>query len=136
LGCAGVSMPIDKPYDGVNVIPYLSGEKKGSPHENIFWRLQGKKGGRALREGNWKLVKPTEGDVELYDVVADSGETKDVAKANPEVVARLSKILEEKNGKMIDPVFPGSSVKNEDWGPGGINQKDNPKPKAKAKKAI
>jgi hypothetical protein len=26
------------------------------------------------------------------------------------------------------------SVKNEDWGPGGINQKNNPKPKAKAKK--
>ena len=133
LGCAGVPVPTDKPYDSVNLIPFLIGGNKESPHQSIFWRLQGKKGGMALREGKWKLVKPTEGDVELYDVVADIGETKDIAKANPEMVARLSKILEEKNSQMIDPVFLGSSVKNEDWGPGGINQKNNPKPKAKAK---
>ena len=93
--------------------------------------MQGKKGGRALREGKWKLVQPKEGETELYDVVADSGENKDVAKANPEMAARLSKIIEEKNGQMIDPVFPGSSVKSEDWGPGGINQKNISKPKSK-----
>jgi arylsulfatase A-like enzyme len=127
-------MPTDKIYDSVNLIPFLAGESKDAPHKTIFWRLQGKKGGMALREGNWKLVKPTEGDVELYDVVADMGETKDVAKANPEITAQLSKTLEERNKQMINPVFPGSSVKNEDWGPGGINQKNNPKPKAKAKK--
>ena len=28
--------------------------------------------------------------------------------------------------ELIDPVFPGSSIKNEDWGPGGANQKKAP----------
>ena len=29
--------------------------------------------------------------------------------------------------ELIEPVFPGSSAKSEDWGPGGANQKDKPK---------
>jgi hypothetical protein len=33
--------------------------------------------------------------------------------------------------ELIDPVFLGSSAKNEDWGPGGANQKNNPKAKGK-----
>ena len=133
LGCAGLPMPTEKPYDGVNVIPYLTGEKKGTPHETLFWRMQNRKGMAALREGKWKLVRTKEGALELYDLDADLGETKDLAKEKPEILARLSKTLDERNAQMIDPVFPGSSVKNEDWGPGGANQKGKPNAKAKKK---
>ena len=45
----------------------------------------------ALREGNWKLLLNADGTQrELYDVVADPGEEKNVAEERPEIVDRLS----------------------------------------------
>jgi arylsulfatase A-like enzyme len=45
----------------------------------------------AVREGKWKLlINPDGSRAELYDVVADAGETDNVAVAHPEVTRRLS----------------------------------------------
>jgi len=59
----------------------------------------------------------------LYDLAADVGETRDLAGEKPEVAARLGAALDAWGQELIAPVFLGSSVKNEDWGPGGANQK-------------
>jgi arylsulfatase A-like enzyme len=98
LAAAGVAMPADRKFDGVNLIP--------------------------------KLVRNGDAAPELYDLAADIAEANDVEAENAEVVARLTAALEPWNKELIDPVFPGSSVKNEDWGPGGANQKNAPKKKA------
>ena len=39
--------------DGVNLLPYLSGENSGRPHETLYWRIDGM---WAIRHGDWKLV--------------------------------------------------------------------------------
>lgn len=45
--------------------------------------------------GKWKLILPkTGGDIELYDVLADPFETKNVASEHPNVVAQLHKRLD------------------------------------------
>jgi arylsulfatase A-like enzyme len=45
----------------------------------------------AVREGKWKLLINADGSrAELYDVVADAGETDDVVVAHPDVTRRLS----------------------------------------------
>ena len=54
LAAAGVPLPTDKPLDGVNLLPFLTGEKQGRPHQQLFWR-SGEK--HAARVGDWKLVK-------------------------------------------------------------------------------
>jgi arylsulfatase A-like enzyme len=122
LAVAGLPMPSDKTYDGVNILPYLAGEANAAPHERLFWRRAGG-AAWAVREGNWKLVRLRDRPPELYDLAADIGEARNIASANPEVTARLVAALEAWDKELVDPVFLGSSVKNEDWGPGGANQK-------------
>jgi hypothetical protein len=62
---------------------------------------------------------------QLYDLATDLGETHNLATTQPEVTERLVATLEAWNSQLIAPVFLGSSVKNEDWGPGGANQRKN-----------
>lgn len=104
LAVAGVPMPTDRKYDGVNLIPYLTGGKSGVPHERLFWRSGAL---LAVRDGNWKLVRGAGKGDELYDLAADVGETKDLAAAQPAVAARLAAALETWNQELIEPVFPG-----------------------------
>lgn len=47
-----------------------------------------------MRQGRWKLLCDYDGSrPELYDVTADPGETKDLAEANPEIVAFMTERL-------------------------------------------
>lgn len=128
LAAAGIAMPADKKYDGVNLVPHLAGEAKMPPHERLFWRMP-RKQSYAVREGNWKLIRTGETPPERYDLGSDPSEKNNAAAANPEVTTRLTTALEGWRKELIPPVFPGSSVKNEDWGPGGANQKNAPPPK-------
>jgi arylsulfatase A-like enzyme len=104
LGVAGLPMPTDRKYDGVNLVPYLTGEKSGPPHERLFWRNERL---RAVREGRWKLVRGAGPRDELYDLAADVSETTDLAAAQPAVASRLAAALDAWNKELIDPVFPG-----------------------------
>ena len=121
MALSGQTLPNDKKFDGVNVIPYLTGEVKTSPHEYLFWRTTTK--AQAVRWNNWKLVRLANQPVELFDLSQDTAESSNVALEKPDITTRLNTALDSWNRELIDPVFPGSSVKNEDWGPGGANQK-------------
>jgi arylsulfatase A-like enzyme len=134
LALAGVSLPKDRTYDSVNLVPHLAGETKAPPHERLFWRSG--KNGHAVREGNWKLIRAKGEPAQLYDLASDLGETKDLAASQPAVAQRLAAALDAWDQELVPPAFPGSSVKSEDWGPGGANQKNKPaaKPKAPARK--
>ena len=123
MAISGQQMPVDKKYDGVNLIPYLIGENKESPHEYLYWR-NGKKM-HAVRNGNWKLVRLANQPIGLYDLSTDIAESKNLATEKPEIATKLIAALDAWDKELIDPVFPGSTVKNEDWGPGGVNQKNN-----------
>jgi len=126
LAAAGVPHPRDKPYDGVDLVPYLTGTVKAAPHERLFWRLAYGRG-HAVREGRWKLVRSKDKPDELYDLDADLAEATDLALHKPAIASRLAAAVDAWSTELVDPVFPGSSAKSEDWGPGGANQTGNPK---------
>ena len=128
LAAAGLPMPTDKKYDSVNLLPHLTGDVKSPPHERLLWRMNAKKV-FSIREGKWKLIRTGDAPAELYDLEVDIGESKDLAAENKEVVARLTATIEGWNTELMEPLFPGSSVKNEDWGPAGANQKNRQKQK-------
>jgi len=104
LGVAGVAMPTDRKYDSVNLMPFLTGEKSGAPHERLFWRNGGQ---WAIREGDWKLVRLRGQPDELYHLAQDIGEKQDLAQKQPAVAARLAAALAAWNKELIDPVFSG-----------------------------
>ncbi|MCU0914534.1 MAG: sulfatase-like hydrolase/transferase [Planctomycetes bacterium] len=87
LAAAGAPVPAGTRLDGVNLLPYLTGEKIGTPHQSLYWK-HGTEG--AVREGDWKLVvsgrKP---QVRLFNLAQDLGETKDLSAEKPELTQRL-----------------------------------------------
>jgi arylsulfatase A-like enzyme len=108
VAVAEAKQSADPPGDGVNILPHLSGEKNGSPHERLFWRAGG--GDRwAVREGDWKLVKIDNSDPELFNLAADKGETKNLIGENPAQAKRLQATYDEWNAKNIAPLFPNPS---------------------------
>jgi arylsulfatase A-like enzyme len=93
LAAAGVEKPADKPIDGVNLLPVLTGKAKDRPHQTLFWSFGT---GWAVRDGDLKLVlnRDNKGEPELYDLAKDVSEKKNLAAAQPEDVARLKTLYE------------------------------------------
>jgi arylsulfatase A len=92
---AGVAPPAQS--DGVSLVPTLLGKpEQQREREYLYWEFhQGKQ--QAVRMGRWKGVRigGTMEPIELYDLETDIGETRDVAEARPEVVARIAEIMAE-----------------------------------------
>ena len=61
VALSGAEVPEGKPLDGVNLIPYLTGENKGAPHEAIYLR-QFDRNRFAVRQGNEKILIPWKGE--------------------------------------------------------------------------
>ncbi len=95
-----------KTYDGVNLMPYLTGKDKTRPHETLFWRVDTR---TTIRVGDWKLLRnPRRGQSdawELYDLSNDISESKNLASTRPEKLASMITTWQSLNAEMIDPVW-------------------------------
>ena len=90
--------------DGVDLIPFLTGENNGTPHEMLFWR-KFDRGEYAARSGDMKLVNYKKSEDELFNLEEDISETTAVSNAE-----RTEQLIDYKNKwecKMIDPIFLG-----------------------------
>lgn len=74
------------PPDGKSLLPLLTGAAP-QKHDLLFWELSGK---RAVRQGDWKLVYPSGGPWELYQIPTDPVEANDLAAKFPERIEQLS----------------------------------------------
>lgn len=95
LAAAGVRLPAGTDIDGVNLLPYLTGEKTGPPHTALCWRYSGQ---HAVRMGDWKLLH-MDGKTRLYNLATDRGETNSLAKENPETLKTLESVYAQWNAK-------------------------------------
>jgi arylsulfatase A-like enzyme len=111
LAVAGLAMPADKPYDSVNLLPFLRGEKPGPPHDRLFWRTSN--GQWAARASASKLVRKSGNSDELYDLALDLGETKNLAQARPEDARRLGASVDAWDKELVPPAFPGLGARNQ-----------------------
>lgn len=87
---AGLAVPPGTAMDGENLLAAWRGQPvvRQTP---LYW-VDGKSGRRqvALRDGSWKFfVRENSAQVELFDVVADPAESRNLAAEQPAVVARL-----------------------------------------------
>jgi arylsulfatase A-like enzyme len=131
LSAAGAPIEPEWKLDGVDLLPFLSGEKGGSPHEALYWRFGGS---MAIRMGDWKLVKTTGGKgraggagaanrrekatvegAELYNLKDDLGEQTNLAATHPDKTKELAAAWEKWNAELIDPLWgaPARAKKKE-----------------------
>jgi arylsulfatase A-like enzyme len=97
---AGGEVPTDRPIDGLDLTPLLTGKGK-SPRDTMFFYRGTKL--FAVRHGAWKAHfitqaaygkdGPTEHDPpQLYHLGRDPGEKTDVAKENADVITRIKDV--------------------------------------------
>lgn len=103
---AGAEIPQDRTIDGVNLIPYLTGEKSGNPHQHFFFR-RNDRDSWALRSGDFKWVSDRKSrmpsDGELYKVTEDAAEASDVSTEYPEKKAELIRLYRTLTKGLPDP---------------------------------
>jgi len=133
LAAAGVRVRPEWKLDGVDLLPFLRGERSGPPHDALYWRFGEQ---MAIRVGDYKLVRydsnvdtgtgarrqPTTA-AKLYNLADDIGETKDLAGARPEKRQELQAKWDAWNATLVAPL----------WG-GGKADHDGPEPGAPGKK--
>ncbi|MDZ4371837.1 MAG: sulfatase-like hydrolase/transferase [Phenylobacterium sp.] len=106
---AGTTPPTDRPIDGANLLPYLTGSRPAAPpHRAIFW--QDGYYLAVLKDG-WKLQTSENPRKDwLFHVAVDPTERKNLAAANPAKVAELkAAILEHRRGAK-PALFPATGA--------------------------
>lgn len=88
--------PLPKFLDGVSIVDNLKGIAKPQTDRYYYWLWRNHD---VLRSDKWKLFRYYN-KVELYDMVNDISETKDVAASNPEVVKQFLRQIEVEARKM------------------------------------
>ena len=83
----GIHLPDDRLFDGVDLMPFVTGKNPGAPHESLFWRADHIK---ALRQGDWKIITSTRDNwTHLYKLDEDESEANDVEAIHPELFDQL-----------------------------------------------
>jgi arylsulfatase len=83
--------------DGRSLKSHLIGKADPEPRELYFYHAQG----RALRDGDWKLVKLSKGKWELYNLKEDPNELKNLAERFPDRVRELHAKFEAWEQKQV-----------------------------------
>ncbi len=93
---AGAQTP--KGLDGISFLPALVQKGTHPKHEYLYWEFHSQGGSQAARINNWKAIRNKvntnpNAPIELYDLANDPAEQRDVASANPELVARFTELM-------------------------------------------
>ncbi|MDD3444621.1 MAG: sulfatase-like hydrolase/transferase [Zavarzinia sp.] len=103
-GAAGTPLPDDRTIDGVDLMPFLTGEKGGRPHDRLFWRSGPYV---VVQAGDWKLqLTSLPARAWLFDMKSDPTEQHDVATTHPEKVAELKAMLDAFQKEQVKPIWP------------------------------
>jgi arylsulfatase A-like enzyme len=90
---AGV--PIPGKIDGVSILPTLLGQRQDLAGRSLYWEYYAGGYVQAVRMDEWKAVRHAGKVVELYNLVEDVGETRDLAPRHQGVVERIQAMMDE-----------------------------------------
>lgn len=124
VAAAGGTVNPDWKLDGVDLLPYLTGERDSTPHSTLYWRFGEQ---WAIRKGDWKLVSSRIDGKQprLFNLKTDVGEAKDLTEANPDKVSELQTAWNAWNSELKPPY----------WVPNPAQKKQQKQQKRKAKAA-
>lgn len=106
-------IPAPDGIQGLSLLPTLKGKGEQTTHDFLYWELNERGGRRAIRSGDWKAVEyrvnlgERRGPVELYNLRDDIGESRDLAAEHPELVAKLTAMMDAARSPSEAFPFPG-----------------------------
>ena len=140
---AHAKLPSNRVYDGVNLLPYLTGANQGVPNPRLFWRNgvdfamrdanlklwladiapQGEQSSdepeNAGEKSKGKRILPTVGTkgehLMLFDLEHDIGEKNNLAASRPGDVSRLKDEIDQWNKTLVQPMWPMSKHSTVDY---------------------
>lgn len=105
----GATPPADRVIDGVDLVPFVIGERTDDPHEHLFFRSGA---AESVRRGPWKMNVSTPPGGErkewLFNLDDDPGEQNDLLASEPIVAAELRAALAAHNAELVEPLWPWS----------------------------
>jgi len=110
VAASGGKLPADRVYDGVDLMPYLTGKKSGPPHDMLAWRRLPL---FSIRQGDWKLWESVDdktgkyGEYKLlFNLKDDLNEMTNLADKHPEKVKELEGLVRQWAKGMTGPRWP------------------------------
>jgi arylsulfatase A-like enzyme len=104
---AGADLPTDRVIDGVDLLPFATGESQGVPHRALFWRSGASQS--ALVDG-WKLnVSDPPGRTWLFDMNVDPTEQRDLSAERHDKLAELQAALAQHNAEQAPSAWPSQA---------------------------
>lgn len=96
---------LDKPTDGISMVPALLGSDSQKKHDHLFWNFDEQGGKRAVLEWPWKLIHLNTGGaakgaakplvVQLFNLDTDPAEKQNVADQHGDIVESLTAKMRE-----------------------------------------
>ncbi|MBL8234234.1 MAG: sulfatase-like hydrolase/transferase [Bryobacterales bacterium] len=103
LAAAGMQLTENIEFDGINLLPYLTGRNRSAPHEILFWRCGN---ARVVRKGQWKLIEFGDQFTRLYNLAADPAEKTDLSPERVSLVNELRASWKNWSSQMAPPAWP------------------------------
>ena len=94
---------IKNDIDGVDLLPYLTGDKFGLPHEYLYWQNPDKDID-VVRDERYKYLR-IKNDEYIFDLKKDISEETNIINSSKPIYDRLKSQFKEWEKGMIDPVF-------------------------------
>ncbi len=100
----------EQKLEGKNLLPYLTGERVGSPHEALFWRLEEADDIWAVRTPDSKYLNQDLPDVGLsfFDMREDPTERENLAGRDLETQAQMATLWNDWNAKNLNNILQQS----------------------------
>jgi uncharacterized sulfatase len=104
---AVAGLPHDPELDGVNLAPFVTGEKQSAPHDALYWRWGSQ---AAILEMPYKLIALGDRERLLFDITNPDGENmaRNLIRQHPEIAARLETKLKAWATELQPPGLPTS----------------------------
>ena len=129
---AGAKLPTERPIDGIDLLPYVTGKNSSPPHEHLFWRFGTE---HAVRRGDYKYRSMPGEERKLFNLANDLHEQEDLSAEQPELLAELEKAYLAWDAELVEPLWPGAKRLQRPGSDGAAPPRKAAKKKGKRAKA-
>ncbi len=121
-----IGKPAPGDIDGISILPTLLGNNETQlNHDFLYWEIKEE---QAVRMGDWYGVKKREGKLEVYNLIENPAQDRDVSGFHPDIAEKIERIMQEEH--VPSDVWPSPEESDDEFklrmARLGITYKDRP----------